>query len=121
MVQGRDERKRETKAGKHHRATQTQGKNREIEKPREKEGEQEEGKEARLKIDKRNLPQAAAAAARRLQGGATHLSHSLLFSLSLSSFPFIHTHFIQSIYSLQHTSTHPSFLPSALLQIICTS
>lgn len=105
-VRRRDERKRD-KRGKAPQSTsdpntREEHRNRETERDREQEG----GEEARLKIEKGNLPPAAAtaAAARRLHGGPSSL----------------HTH---PIHPCILCSTHPPILPSflyTLLPIICS-
>ena len=105
MVRGRDERKKD-KRGKAPQSTSNTNTG-EAYRNRETRREQGDGEEARMKIETRNLPPAAAA--RRLQGGATRRSSSLIFSPSLS--PSLHT--LTSLFHLFHATraAHPSFLP----------
>lgn len=96
---------KETKEGKHHRAqaTQTHGRVIVTEKPRKRAGRRQRGMVENK--TKRHLPLAAAT---RLKEGATRLlCQPHLFSVP---FPLLTHSFHPSINSLQHTSTHPSFL-----------
>lgn len=95
---------RDTKEGKHHsaRATQTQGKN--IETKRERAGGKQRGK-----VENRKKSPSSSNSSKEVP-----FSLCWLFVLHHSPPPFLSLHFIHpSIYSLQHTSTHPSFLPSS--------
>lgn len=102
---------RETKEGKHHRAqaTQTQGRDIEIEKPRER--KRAKGRQ-RGRVENRKEKSPSSSSSKRASRRRNCLSARRIISPSLPSHTCsLHPSIHPSIYSLQHASTLPSFLP----------
>lgn len=97
--------------------TQEGYRNRETKRERAR-GREAAGGRQRDKVENRKSPSSSSSSKEEASRKRYHLSASLIFSAPLF-FPPSYTH--PSIYSMQHASTHPSFLPSTLLRIICTS